>query len=66
VIAATGPLIVGAVHDGTGGWTLPLLVILGAVVVMAVVGAPSAGGRDQSGGQGAEPVPEPLEEVQRG
>ena len=45
VVAATGPLVVGAVQEATGGWTVPLLVILGAVVVMAVAGAASAGGR---------------------
>ena len=46
VVAATGPLVIGAVHDATRGWTASLLVILGAVVVMAVAGAASAGGRD--------------------
>jgi CP family cyanate transporter-like MFS transporter len=44
-VAATGPLIIGAVHDASGGWTVPLLVILGAVAVMAVAGVPAAGGR---------------------
>jgi CP family cyanate transporter-like MFS transporter len=44
-VAATGPLVIGAVHDASGGWTVPLLVILGAVAVMAVAGAPAAGGR---------------------
>jgi len=44
-VAATGPLVIGAVHDASGGWTAPLLVILGAVAVMAVAGAPAAGGR---------------------
>jgi CP family cyanate transporter-like MFS transporter len=31
VVAATGPLVVGAGHDVSGGWTVPLLVILRAV-----------------------------------
>ena len=72
-VAATGPLVVGAVHDATGGWTVPLLVILGAVAVMAVVGAPAAGGRAETatGGRAetatdgradlpADDVPEPA------
>ena len=48
VVAATGPLVVGAVHEATGGWTVPLLVILGAVLVLAVAGTASAGGRARS------------------
>jgi CP family cyanate transporter-like MFS transporter len=48
-VAATGPLVIGAVHDASGGWTVPLLVILGAVTVMAVAGAPAAGGRRDRG-----------------
>ena len=47
VVAATGPLVVGALHDASGGWTLPMLVVLGAVAVMAVAGGLSAGGRTQ-------------------
>jgi MFS transporter, CP family, cyanate transporter len=44
-VAATGPLVIGACHDATGGWTVPLLVILGSVAVMAVAGTAAAGGR---------------------
>jgi CP family cyanate transporter-like MFS transporter len=47
-VAATGPLVIGAVHDASGGWTAPLLVILGAVVLMAVTGTPAAGGRSDA------------------
>jgi MFS transporter, CP family, cyanate transporter len=55
-VAATGPLVIGAVHDASGGWTVPLLVILGAVTVLAVAGAPAAGGRpDPAAGEDAEP-----------
>ena len=57
-IAATGPLVVGAVHDASGGWTAPLLVILGSVVVMAVAGTASAGGRPAAA---AVDVPGPTE-----
>jgi len=56
-VAATGPLLIGAVHDASGGWTAPLLVILGAVTVMAVAGTASAGGRAGTQSQvGPEPV----------
>jgi CP family cyanate transporter-like MFS transporter len=48
-VGATGPLVIGAVHDASGGWTVPLLVILGAVTVMAVAGTPAAGGRPAAG-----------------
>jgi CP family cyanate transporter-like MFS transporter len=48
-VAATGPLVIGALHDASGGWTAPLLVILGAVAVMAVAGTPAAGGRPAAG-----------------
>jgi MFS transporter, CP family, cyanate transporter len=55
-VAATGPLVLGAVHDASGGWTAPLLVILGAVVLMAVTGTPAAGGRSVAAAE-REPVP---------
>jgi CP family cyanate transporter-like MFS transporter len=54
-VAATGPLVIGAVHDASGGWTAPLLVILGAVALMAVAGTPAAGG-----GPGAAEVRAPA------
>lgn len=65
VVAATGPPVVGWVHDVSGGWTVPLLVILGAVTLMAVVGAPAAGGRADAATDGgaeapAEDVPGPT------
>jgi CP family cyanate transporter-like MFS transporter len=56
-LAATGPLVIGAVHDASGGWTVPLLVILGAVALMAVAGAPAAGGRPDTV---ADDAPEPA------
>jgi CP family cyanate transporter-like MFS transporter len=65
VVAATGPLVIGAVHDATGGWTTPLLVILGSVAVMAVAGAASAGGRTETA-RGAAPAAVPAEEARRG
>jgi CP family cyanate transporter-like MFS transporter len=46
VVAAAGPTVVGAVHSATGGWTAPLLVVLGAVGLLCVAGTASAGGPD--------------------
>lgn len=41
-LAASGPFLIGALHDATGGWRLPLLVVLGAVVAMTVAGLGAA------------------------
>ncbi|MHA6782252.1 MFS transporter [Pseudonocardia saturnea] len=42
LVAATGPAVVGAVHEVTGAWTAPLLVVLAAVAVLTVAGTLSA------------------------
>ncbi|SFO30964.1 MFS transporter [Actinomadura madurae] len=39
VIAALGPLAVGALHDATGGWTVPMVAVLAVCAVMAAPGA---------------------------
>jgi CP family cyanate transporter-like MFS transporter len=66
-VAATGPLAIGAIHDSSGGWTVPLLVILGAVVMMAVTGTPAAGGRGTTAtGDVAGPAEVPSGEGTRG
>jgi CP family cyanate transporter-like MFS transporter len=46
ILAAAGPFAVGALHDLTGGWTVPLLVLLVLLAPQAVVGA--LAGRDKS------------------
>ena len=38
-VAAVGPYVVGAVHEATGGWSAPLLVVALALLVMAGSGA---------------------------
>jgi len=43
VVAATGPTVVGAVHEATAGWTAPLLVVLGAIILLGTAGTFSAG-----------------------
>jgi CP family cyanate transporter-like MFS transporter len=37
-LAALGPFALGALHDASGGWTLPLVVMLVLVVPLLVVG----------------------------
>ena len=44
LVAATGPTVVGAVHQATGTWTAPLLVVLASVAVLTVAGTLAAGG----------------------
>jgi MFS transporter, CP family, cyanate transporter len=43
VVASTGPTVVGAVHEATAGWTAPLLVVLGAIILLGIAGTFSAG-----------------------
>ncbi|MEU0794235.1 MFS transporter [Amycolatopsis sp. NPDC005961] len=47
---ATGPFLLGVVHDASGGWTVPLVVLLVLFVPQAVVGA--VAGRDRQVEQG--------------
>jgi CP family cyanate transporter-like MFS transporter len=45
VVAAAGPFIVGALHDLTHGWMVPMLVLLGVLVPQGVAGV--LAGRDR-------------------
>jgi CP family cyanate transporter-like MFS transporter len=38
LIAATGPFLVGALHAVTGGWTVPLLLLLANLIPLTIVG----------------------------
>jgi CP family cyanate transporter-like MFS transporter len=38
LFAATGPVVIGALHDSTGGWAVPLQVLCGVLVVQGVFG----------------------------
>jgi cyanate transporter len=38
LLAATGPVVIGALHDSTGGWIVPLQVLCGVLVVQGVFG----------------------------
>lgn len=46
VVAATGPLVIGAAHEVTGNWTAPLLVILTATLLFCVATTASAARRE--------------------
>ncbi|MFI6350200.1 CynX/NimT family MFS transporter [Streptomyces sp. NPDC050560] len=48
VVAAAGPLLLGILHDGTGGWTLPLALL--ALFSAAMAGAGYGAGRDRQVG----------------
>jgi len=41
-LGATAPSIIGAVHDSTSGWTLPIVVVLAATLVFAACGLTGA------------------------
>jgi CP family cyanate transporter-like MFS transporter len=42
VVAASGPPIIGAVHDATSSWSAPLIIVVGAVTTFTVFGIISA------------------------
>jgi MFS transporter, CP family, cyanate transporter len=46
-VAAAGPFVMGALHDLTGGWTVPLVVLLVLFVPQGIVGV--LAGRDRLG-----------------
>ncbi|WP_141578632.1 MFS transporter [Actinomadura sp. WMMA1423] len=56
VIAALGPLALGALHDATGGWTVPMLGVLAVSLALAIPGLPA--GRLRTVGAPAAPDPE--------
>jgi MFS transporter, CP family, cyanate transporter len=50
LIAAAGPLAVGFLHTATGGWTVPVLALLGAVALQLWAGLLAGRGRVLPGG----------------
>lgn len=38
LLAAAGPLAAGAVHQATGGWTVPIALVLGVCATALTVG----------------------------
>lgn len=49
LIAAGGPLLIGLLHDVSGGWTVPLIALLGSIVGQSVFGALAGRKRTLSG-----------------
>lgn len=45
LLAALGPFAIGALHEATGSWTLPLTLLIASSVVMAVAGMAAAAPR---------------------
>ncbi|WP_243719663.1 MFS transporter [Actinomadura sp. KC06] len=58
VIAALGPLAIGALHDATDGWTVPMAGVLLVCALMALPGL--AAGRNRSIGETARGKGEPA------
>ncbi|WP_433857333.1 CynX/NimT family MFS transporter [Streptomyces kronopolitis] len=50
LLAAAGPLVLGAVHQATGGWSVPLILLLAVCAGLALLGA--GAGRDRRIGEG--------------
>ena len=46
VICATGPILIGVLHDASGGWTVSLLALLALLLAQVVVGW--SAGRDRA------------------
>jgi MFS transporter, CP family, cyanate transporter len=42
-LAAAGPVVLGAIHESTGAWTVPLLVVLVAVILFGISASVVAG-----------------------
>ncbi|MFB4312040.1 MFS transporter [Actinomadura sp. GTD37] len=55
VIAATGPLALGALHDATGGWSVPMIGVLAVCAVMTAPGV-AAGRVGTVGGPAGPPA----------
>ena len=45
LVAATGPLVIGAVHDISGSWTPALIVLLALLIPQTVMGLEAARNR---------------------
>jgi CP family cyanate transporter-like MFS transporter len=58
LIAAAGPFLVGALHDISGGWTVPLLLLIANLIPMTIVGIVATRDGHVLEGKGAEGAPE--------
>ena len=50
MVAATGPWVLGAVHDATGGWTVALMALAAITVLELAPGLPASRARTLEGG----------------
>ncbi|MDT7680223.1 MAG: transporter, family, cyanate transporter [Pseudonocardiales bacterium] len=58
ILAGLGPFALGAVHDATGGWTVPLLLLIALLVPQAVAGVIASRDRHVAGrDRAATPAP---------
>ncbi len=57
VLAAAGPLALGAIHDATGSWTAPIITLLVLLVPLAAAGAGAARNRYVAGTTPPPPPP---------
>lgn len=59
LLAATGPIAMGALHSLTGGWSVPLIALAATMVPLAVCGvvAGHPGSHDRAAPEVATPVP---------
>ena len=48
LVAAVGPFAFGAIHDATGGWSVPLVALVGVLVLKVGAGLPAARDRQLS------------------
>ncbi|MMZ67983.1 putative transporter YycB [compost metagenome] len=56
LLAAIGPALIGYLHDATNSWSLPLFILLGASVLLFVVGMGAAKNRVVGGRTSSVPV----------
>jgi CP family cyanate transporter-like MFS transporter len=42
LLAASGPILIGVIHDATGSWTTPLVIVLGVLLAQIVAGTLAA------------------------
>jgi len=59
-LAAVGPIAVGALHDATGGWHVPLAVLIGVAVADLAVGLLAGSDRFVRGRTLVEPSAQPV------
>ncbi|HEX4248509.1 MAG TPA: MFS transporter, partial [Pseudonocardia sp.] len=61
ILAGIGPFVLGAVHDATGGWTVPLVLLIALLVPQVAAGLIAAQDRHVSG----HPTPTPQSPASR-